>query len=89
MQRRVGEGAAVRAPKIHVGGDGAVELIADQHAVADQVERLRRHALAVDGHGGQAVLDGAVTRHVHDGRPVARVPNWSKVAKDVPAYAAS
>ncbi len=50
----------------HGGGDAPVELVADQNAVAHQVEGLALDPLVVDGHGGQAVLHRAVTGHVHD-----------------------
>ena len=54
----------------HGGGDGAVELVADQHAVAHQIERLGLDALVVDADGGQSVRHGAVPGHVHDGGAV-------------------
>ena len=44
----------------------AVELVADQDAVADDVPALGLHALVVVADRGQAVLDGAVAGDVHD-----------------------
>ena len=62
VHRRVGERAPVGALEAHGGGDGPVELVADEDPVADEIEGLRRDALAVDADGGQAVLCGAVAR---------------------------
>ena len=39
-----------------------VELVADEHAVADDVPRPRLDALVVEADGGQAVRLGAVAR---------------------------
>ena len=49
-------------------GHPAVELVADEGAVADEVPRLGLHALVVLADGGQAVLDRAVAGHVHERR---------------------
>ena len=54
-----------------LAGDAPVELVADEHAVADEVEGLRLDALVVVADGGQAVRDRAVAGHVHDLRAVA------------------
>ena len=70
VHRRVGERAPVGALEAHRRRDGAVELVADEDPVAHEVEGLARHALVVDADGGQAVLDGAVAGHVHDGGAV-------------------
>ena len=70
VHRRVGERAAVGAVEAHGGGDGAVELVADQRPLAHQVERLSLHALVVDADRRQPVLHRAVARHVHDGGAV-------------------
>ena len=72
VQRRVGERAPVGALEAHGGGDGAVELVADQRPVAHEIERLGADALAVDAHGGQPVRHGAIPGHVHDGGAVAQ-----------------
>ena len=48
----------------------AVELVADQDAVLDQVPVLAGDALVVVADGRQAVLDGAVAGDVHDRRAV-------------------
>ena len=69
MAGGVGERAAVGAAavelRLHVP-HRPVELVADQHAVADDVPALGLHALVVVADGGQAVLDGAVAGDVHD-----------------------
>ena len=69
MPGGVGEGAAVGAAAVELGlhvAHRAVELVADQHAVADDVPALGLHALVVVADRGQAVLDGAVAGDVHD-----------------------
>ncbi len=47
-----------------------VELVADQHAVPDDVPGLGLHALVVVADGREPVLDGAVAGDVHDRRAV-------------------
>src|SRR6516164_2136822 len=50
-----------------------VERVAHQHAVVHQIEGLALDPLAVDAHGGQAVLDGSVPGDVHDGGAVTQL----------------
>ena len=64
----IGERAAVRAAEALLVRHLPIELIADQHAVADDVPRLRRDALVVVADGREAVLDLAIAGHVHHRR---------------------
>ena len=69
VPRGVGERAAVGAASVELGlhvAHRAVELVADQDAVPDDVPALGLHALVVVPDRGQAVLDGAVAGDVHD-----------------------
>src|SRR5271156_1011199 len=65
MEGRIGGGAAVRGTQAADGGDGAVQLVAGQYAVLDQVERLAGHPFMVDGHRGQAVGGGPIPGDMH------------------------
>src|SRR6516225_10857831 len=71
MMRRIGVRAAVGARLAQSWGEYPVELVADEYPVAHQIPALRGHSLVVVTDAGQAVLDGAVGRHVHNRRPVA------------------
>ena len=68
MAGLIGERAAVRSAEPLLVRHLPIELIADEHAVAHDVPRLRRHALVVVADGRQAVLDLAIARHVHHRR---------------------
>ena len=63
---RVGERAAVGAAEVLQPRHRPVQLVADQHAVLDDVPLLPGHALVVPADGGQAVLRRPVTGDVHD-----------------------
>ena len=64
----IGERAAVRSAEPLLVRHLAIELIADQHAVAHDVPGLRRHALVVIADGGQAVFDLPIAGDVHHRR---------------------
>ena len=70
--RGVGERAAVGAGEAEAGGEGAVELVADEHAVADEVPLGGGDAVVVEADGGEAVVDRAVAGDVHEVGAVAQ-----------------
>ena len=70
--RGVGERAAVAAGQAQPGGERAVELVADEHAVAHQVPAGGGHAVVVEADGGQPVRLGPVAGDVHQRRAVAQ-----------------
>ena len=72
--RGVGEGATVRPPEALELGHPPVELVPDQHAVADQIPLLAGDALVVEPDRRQAVLGGAVAGDVHVRRAVRERP---------------
>ena len=64
----IGERASVRSTEPLFVRHLPIELISDQHAVADDIPRLRLDALVVVADGREAVLDLAIAGHVHHRR---------------------
>ena len=85
----VGVRRAVAAAEVLERGHGPVGLVADEDAVLDDVPVLAGDALVVpaDVASPQSVSRSPVT--FMTGEPYWNVPSLSKVANDVPAYAAS
>ncbi|CAB4919919.1 unannotated protein [freshwater metagenome] len=70
----VGVGAPIAAGQAELPGHGAVELVADEHAVADEVPLLGGHPFVVPACGGEAELGCPVAGHVHERRAVLQAP---------------
>ena len=66
VERRISEGTAIRSVTTGNRSRCPVELVADERAAVDDVERLRSDPFVVNGDGCEAVLCGAITGDVHD-----------------------